>query len=117
MSNPDVTRRLRGEISAAVRNDRPELEKELRRELSLVNIEKAIARQLDGITLTGLELRRLRLALDFYGLDEARRAAIKEERRQAEQARIQARINQLQAELAAATGATTAEDDVAAVSA
>jgi hypothetical protein len=50
---PDTSdRRLRGEISAAVRNHRPELEAELRRELALRNIERAVTRYLDGAPLS-----------------------------------------------------------------
>jgi hypothetical protein len=67
MSLPDPTRRLRGEISAAVRNARPELEAELRRELALTNAERALTRHLSGLRLTSLELRRLRLALEEHG--------------------------------------------------
>jgi len=67
MPIPDATRRLRGEISAAVRNDRPELERDLRRELALVNAERALQRYLGGLGLSALEMRRLRLVLDEVG--------------------------------------------------
>lgn len=59
--------RLRGEISAAVKNRRPELERELRRELALRNTERSFEKYLGGLGLSLLELRRLRLALESYG--------------------------------------------------
>jgi type II secretory pathway predicted ATPase ExeA len=68
MAVPDPhDRRLRGEISAAVRMGRPELEAELRRELCMRNIERAIGKYLNGTPLTPMEQRRLRLVLEEHG--------------------------------------------------
>lgn len=68
MPYPDPSDRvLRGELAAAVRLGRPDLELELRHELAIRNIERSIAKHLDGRQLTSIELRRLRRALEPYG--------------------------------------------------
>jgi type II secretory pathway predicted ATPase ExeA len=66
LSDPS-DRRLRGEISAAVRNGQPELEAELRRELALRNVERCLVKQLGDRPLTTMELRRLRVTLEQFG--------------------------------------------------
>lgn len=73
VSDPD-DRVLRGEISGAVRARNPELADELRHELRLRNVERAFRQQLDGVRLTGIELRRLRRALEQYGPSSIRPA-------------------------------------------
>jgi hypothetical protein len=67
LDSDPADRRLRGAISAAVRNGQPELEAELRHELGLRNIERSIIKNLGDSRLTAIELRRLRDALERHG--------------------------------------------------
>lgn len=60
-------RALRGEISGAVRAGNPELAAELRHELGLRNIERAVAKYLGERRLTVIEVRRLRRVLEEHG--------------------------------------------------
>jgi hypothetical protein len=66
LSDPN-SRRVRGAISAAVRGGHAELEAELRRELDIDNIERALVRGVGDRPLSTSEFRRLRTVLEELG--------------------------------------------------
>lgn len=66
LSDPN-SRRLRGLIGIAVREGRIEEELQLRRELSLCNLERAFERELGDEPLSAVELLRLKVALESHG--------------------------------------------------
>lgn len=99
------SRALRGAISVAVRAGDRESEVELRRELALCNIERALDREIGDQALSAAELHRLRMALDAHAADPSKRAAVARHRRH-ETEQLQSEIKDQIAELEARLAAT-----------